>query len=210
MSYITVCDFDGTITVEDSLYNFLKNYAKPSWLDVEKMWMDKKIGSKECLKRQFELVEGLNEELIENYTDSVKIDPYFKDFIKKCNNNLIIVSDGIDYFINKILQKNDIKGIEIISNHGEFISNKFEITYPNQYRECINNSGTCKCKIILDLKKKYEKVVYIGDGVSDFCVAQHADILFAKSSLLAYCKERHINCIEYENFEGVIKYDYGN
>ena len=32
------------------------------------------------------------------------------------------------------------------------------------------------------MKEKYEKVIYIGDGVSDFCVADKADFLYAKSS----------------------------
>ncbi|MBR1617047.1 MtnX-like HAD-IB family phosphatase [bacterium] len=207
---IIVCDFDGTITKEDSLYNFFKEYAKPYWLEIEKMWQDGKIGSRECLKKQFDLIENLTPELIEEYTDKIEIDDYFKEFNElrlKCNKNLIIVSDGVDYFINKILQKNDIKGIEIVSNHAEFINGKFTISFPNGFQDCQTNSGTCKCKIVKDLKSKYKKVVYIGDGASDFCVATCADLLFAKSSLLTYCKNKDINCIEYQNFKGVI--DHG-
>ena len=117
MRHIIVSDFDGTITKVDTLYDFLKRYAQSSWLEIERMWIEGKIGSKECLKKEFELVENLNQDLIDNYLDIVEIDPYFIEFnnyrIKK-NLDFIIVSDGIDYFINKVLEKNKIRDIKVI------------------------------------------------------------------------------------------------
>ena len=55
----------------------------------------------------------------------------------------------------------------------------------------------------MNLKKEYDKVIYIGDGVSDFCVANKADILYAKSKLSDYCKNKGINYIPYETFKDV-------
>ena len=80
---IIVSDFDGTITLEDSLYKFFQTYAKDTWLDVERMWCQGVIGSKECLEREFELVENLDKELIDEYISTLEIDPYFIAFIKK-------------------------------------------------------------------------------------------------------------------------------
>jgi 2-hydroxy-3-keto-5-methylthiopentenyl-1-phosphate phosphatase len=36
------------------------------------------------------------------------------------------------------------------------------------------------------------RIVYIGDGVSDFCPAEHADIIFAKKELAAYCNRQRL------------------
>jgi len=209
---VIVSDFDGTITRKDSLYNFFKEYANEKWLEIEKLWVDKKIGSKECLKKQFELVDNLNYQLIDKYINTVELDIYFKEFnelrIKK-NIDLIIVSDGIDYFIYKILQKSNIKDIKVISNHLEFENEKVKLSFPNSNEFCINNSATCKCHAVSSLRNKYQNIIYIGDGTSDFCISENLkqnDILFAKGSLLKHCKDKHINCIEYQNFKNIINY----
>ena len=206
MTKIIVSDFDGTITKVDCLYNFFKKYAKENWLEVEQLWTEGKIGSKECLIREFALVENLTPELIEKHLETVELDSDFKEFNElrlKKDVKLVIVSDGVDYFIKKILQKNGIKNIEIISNHGEFINKEFKMSYPNQNPDCKNNSGTCKCKIVNNLKQKYDEIIYIGDGVSDFCVANKADKLFAKASLLKYCQKNNIKHIEFKTFKDV-------
>ncbi len=205
MENIVVCDFDGTITKVDTLYDFFKTHAKSAWLEIERMWVEGKIGSKEYLRKEFELVEDLNKEIIDKYLDTVQLDSYFCEFNKlriKKNIDLIVVSDGVDYFINKVFEKNIIKDIEVISNHGEFTNGRFELSFPNQNSNCINKSGTCKCRIIQELKKKYN-VIYVGDGHSDFCVADKADILYAKSHLLNYAKEKNIQCKEFKDFSNI-------
>ena len=207
---IIVSDFDGTITQKDSLYYFFKEYAKESWLEIERMWVEKKISSKECLKKQFELVDNLSAELVEEYLNKVKIDDYFKEFNqyrKSKGIDFVIVSDGVDYFINKILEKNELEDIKIISNHFELNNKKFNLTFPNASKSCINNSATCKCKAVEALRKKYDSIIYIGDGTSDFCLSQHLkenDTLFAKGSLYKFCKEKKISCVEFKNFRDIL------
>ncbi len=204
MKTIIVSDFDGTVTKKDSLYDFFETYAETSWLEVEKKWVDNKIGSMECLEQEFELVKGLDEKLIDEYTSTIELDSYFKDFISKNDFDFVIVSDGIDYFINKILEKNNIETIKIISNHAEFIDKKFTLSFPNKNLKCKNGSGTCKCAVVRDLRQNYDRIIYIGDGQSDFCVADKADILFAKGSLLNYCRENNIKHREFKNFKDII------
>ena len=201
-----LCDFDGTISKKDAIYYFFKTYCLDGWQDVEQLWIDKKIDSKECLKREFELVPNLNQTLIDNYLETIEIDESFKDFYEFCNNNdtdIFIVSDGINYFIEKILDNHGIKGIKVFSNHAEFVKGKYEFSYPNESRNCVNNLGTCKCNVLNNMKKLYEKTVYVGDGVSDYCVADKADILFAKTSLIDYCEQNGIKYIGYNTFEDI-------
>jgi len=205
---IIVSDFDGTITKGDSLYNFFDKFASSEWLDVEDLWTKGKISSKECLIKEFELVKGLSEKLIEDYTKTIEIDEDFFDFIeltKKENADFIVVSDGIDYFINKILKNNNINNIKLITNHAEFINGKFTLSFPNGFVGCDNDSGTCKCKVVSDLKKTHDKIYYIGDGASDFCVSEKVDYLFAKSSLKKHCLEKNIKFKPFETFGDIAK-----
>ena len=199
-------DFDGTITKKDGLYSFISKYAQNNWEEIEQMWANGKIDSKTCLIKEFELVPNLSEKLISDFVKTVEIDEYFIDFYKNLrqkNIDFFIVSDGIDYFINQILKKYNLDDIKIISNHGEFFNKNFVITFPNDYKGCKNNAGTCKCKVLSDLKKRYQEIIYVGDGVSDYCVADKADILYAKLRLFEYCKKNEILCIKYETFNDI-------
>lgn len=204
---IIASDFDGTITLIDSLFNFFETYALKEWKDVEELWENKIIGSKECLEKEFALVPNLSEELIEEYTKTIKVDPYFEDFFaftKRIGIDFVVVSDGVDYFINKIFKNAGVSNVKIFSNHGEFINGKLVLSYPNTNPLCKKNSGTCKCSIISNLKKKYDRVYYVGDGTSDFCVADKVNKVYAKTKLANYCRENNIDYVEFENFKNLI------
>jgi 2-hydroxy-3-keto-5-methylthiopentenyl-1-phosphate phosphatase len=56
-----------------------------------------------------------------------------------------------------------------------------------------------------DGQSKTMKIV-IGDGRSDFCWANEADLVFAKSQLLEYCKEKRLHYMALEDFSGVANY----
>ena len=207
---IIVSDFDGTITKQDTLSTFLKTYADVEWLELEAMWERGDIGSAECLTKQFNLVPNISPEMIEEFLDTIQIDEHFKEYNEirlKNNIDFVILSDSIDYFIKKILQKSNIKNVEVISNHGEFQNGEFIITYPNKNPLCKKVSGTCKCNTVKNLRTKYKQIYYVGDGTSDICVADKADYLFAKSTLLNYCRKEEIRCIEYKTYKEVVNYD---
>jgi 2-hydroxy-3-keto-5-methylthiopentenyl-1-phosphate phosphatase len=55
--------------------------------------------------------------------------------------------------------------------------------------DCRSGSGTCKCAVAKETKRR---TLMIGDGRSDFCVAQTADFVFAKDKLLVHCREHGI------------------
>jgi 2-hydroxy-3-keto-5-methylthiopentenyl-1-phosphate phosphatase len=45
--------------------------------------------------------------------------------------------------------------------------------------------------------------VLIGDGRSDFCAAQWADLVFARDALREHCAAERIPCIPFESFAAV-------
>lgn len=207
---IVICDFDGTITKRDSLDLFLNKYADEKWKDYEKLWFEGKIGSRECIRKQFDLITGMDNEELDNFLRSVEVDDYFSEFYTKAkaqNIRVVIVSDGFDLFIKNILKNYGIDDIEIYTNHLEFKSGNFLMEFPNISNSCKKHSGTCKCKIVNDFKNQYKTLFYIGDGISDFCVSDKADCLFAKRRLLDYCKKNSIDFVEYNTFYEVMNND---
>jgi 2-hydroxy-3-keto-5-methylthiopentenyl-1-phosphate phosphatase len=48
-----------------------------------------------------------------------------------------------------------------------------------------------------------ERLVYLGDGISDRCAAQMADLVFARDGLAEYLLERRVPFVPFADFVGV-------
>ncbi len=203
------CDFDGTITTEDTLGKFFPKFATPDWVEWENRWLREEIGSRECLDGQIKCVPNLAEGEFNEFIKSIEIDKYFKEFIEYLEENEIdfyIVSDGFDLFIRSILENNGLGHIKFFSNTLTKTTGGFVMDFPNTSQSCKRGSGTCKCNVINRLIDPQKKLIYIGDGISDFCAARNADIVFAKRDLLRHCQKNNLqNYIEFQSFEDVIK-----
>lgn len=203
---IIFCDFDGTITKEDTIDMLLTTFASDKWLKIEEMWEQGLIGSRECLEKQMECIEFFSEEMLDNFINHTVIDESFIPFLEKVKQlrlSLYIVSDGFDLLINKILNKYNITGIKVFSNRLLLIDNKFKTFFPYYDSDCEAKSGLCKCNIVKNLGLN-RKIIYIGDGRSDLCGSKHADILFAKNKLAAYCKNINRQFVYFNNFEQIL------
>lgn len=205
-------DFDGTITKEDTLNKFLSVYADKKWLEVEDRWIEGEIGSKECIEEQMKLFPDMTRKIMEDFVDSIEIDETFVPFyeyIKSENIDFYIVSDGFDLFIERILARYDIKDVKIFSNKLHFNNKKytFETAFPHCHHGCKRQSGVCKCNVVESNRIVTKSLIYAGDGMSDFCVSNKVDILFAKGSLLEYCKNtKNDNLIGFESFNEIKDY----
>jgi 2-hydroxy-3-keto-5-methylthiopentenyl-1-phosphate phosphatase len=211
---IIVSDFDGTITQCDVVDEFLDNFADKKWLDIEKEWIDGRISSKECLEKQLNCVKKVSIKDLSNFLFSVKLDPYFKDFVDRAERNrckIYIISDGFDFFIKEILYLNNIFNIEIFANKVTYQNERLKIIFPLYSDKCKVSSGICKCNIYNKLKSyhKNKTFVYIGDGKSDFCIAENlpdTDILFAKNKLAKHLSKCSRDYVIYNNFKEINYY----
>lgn len=204
MSILTTiyCDFDGTISKDDSVNKFLSLYADEKWLEVESLWQEQKMSSKECLEKQVALLPKMDQKTFNDYVNAIEIDDYFVEFyeyLKNKNIELVILSDGFDLFIKRTLEKYGLSGIKYYANKLFYKDNKFSISFNNYNPNCKILSGSCKCS-----KVKDKNFYYIGDGLSDMCIAQKAQKLFAKNNLKKYCEDNAIKHIPFSSFEDIL------
>lgn len=194
------CDFDGTITVGDTVDYLLETLASKEWKDIEDQWERGEIGSRECMSRQIPLIQG-GWAAIEHALASVRVDKSFATFVAWCRQRkipLTIVSDGLDKVIKHILKREGIKVDNIVSNHLVAWDGTLALEFPVRSHRFVCASGHCKCQI-LDQAPHGTKIV-IGDGRSDFCWSHNADMLFAKDKLLKYSNEKNLDALSYESF----------
>ncbi|SDS74583.1 MtnX-like HAD-IB family phosphatase [Pseudomonas fuscovaginae UPB0736] len=199
MHWHIVCDFDGTISRTDAIDNILERFADPSWEAIEQEWLDGHIGSRECLSRQLALVKATPAQLLA-YFDTIDIDPDFPDFVDHVTSlgaTIEVVSDGIEQGIARILSRNYVTLIPILANRLRQVDQtSWRIDFPYSSDACRAASGNCKCKST----PKGKRVLVIGDGQSDMCVASTADFVFAKDRLADHCERNGIPHKRFESF----------
>src|SRR3954466_4234943 len=76
-------DFDGTIASVDTTDLMLERFAAPAWRDIEDDWKAGRIGSRECMVRQIDLVRASPSEM-DDFVAGIEIDPNFPAFAKLC------------------------------------------------------------------------------------------------------------------------------
>jgi len=199
MHWHIVCDFDGTITRSDVIDNILQRFADPVWEDIEAQWLAGDIGSRECLSRQLSLVRATPAQLLA-YFDTVEIDPDFPDFVdlvRERGATIEVVSDGIEQGIARILSRNYCTLLPILANRlRQTGQDSWRIDFPYSSDACRAASGNCKCKSTpID-----RRVLVIGDGQSDMCVASSADFVFAKGRLAEHCEREGIPYALFDSF----------
>jgi 2-hydroxy-3-keto-5-methylthiopentenyl-1-phosphate phosphatase len=117
---------------------------------------------------------------------------------------MLVVSDGIDYAVKNVLAGNGHGNIPVIANRlrfkGEF---GYRLDFPYSADGC--KSGVCKCDVA---KALGGKILLIGDGLSDICLAEKASFVLAKrgKSLHRHCEENTILHAVYDDFFDVLNY----
>lgn len=200
-------DFDGTITnldIGDKLFIDFGEFEP--WhsmlvngeIDIRTYWHKLTAG----------LDKNLTYDDIARYALTFDIDPYFKRFADYCREqgyNLRIVSDGFDAYIKPIMHKLNLDYIPLSINKLIKTESGFIPEFPGASESCECLSASCKRNAILVNSAPDDIIVFIGDGYSDFCAAEHSDIVFAKKFLAAYCNEHRIPHYPWSNFFDVLR-----
>ncbi|NCT68377.1 MAG: MtnX-like HAD-IB family phosphatase [Rhodanobacteraceae bacterium] len=202
MSQWTIlCDFDGTISVEDITDSLLERFGQPGWQEIEQAWKRGEIGSHDCMAQQVALLDASREEL-DAHLDSMSIDRAFVHFAAAAREHgvpLAIVSDGLDYAIRRILGHYGLADLPIIANRLQASGERgWQLDFPYGSPGC--RSGNCKCSCAARVRGEHPRVLLIGDGASDFCVAGEVDLVFAKHRLIEHCRSAGIPYVPITSF----------
>ena len=208
MKRLVLCDFDGTISTQDMGYVLLNRFSCGDWETIDREFCEGKIGSKEAYIRIAEIIRGSRDDLLNFVGSHSSIDPDFPAFYRYCRQSgmdVRIVSDGLDFYIHTVLEAHHLQAIPYYANHTSFPDGHgIAISFPYDNEEC-GRCGTCKKRLIQLLRKEFDRVLYIGNGLSDRCAAREADFVFAKDPLYTYCIDQAIPCHFFQDFGEILK-----
>ncbi|MBO8168659.1 MAG: MtnX-like HAD-IB family phosphatase [Thermoanaerobacteraceae bacterium] len=198
-------DFDGTITRNDVCETLVTTFAGDGWQEINRRWEQKELSTVECARQTFKLFTTSDPQEIRKILDNIQLDASFKDFVSYCKSHgfpIYILSDGYDFYIDYLLEK---EGIELPYYANKLIfSPEMDIEAPYQSADC-DLCGVCKTKLMQQLQKAGQVSVYIGDGYSDFCPAKHADYVFAKKTLYRHCTATGREVFQFATFSDVLQ-----
>jgi len=201
-----LCDFDGTVAQEDVGNLLFRTFSgNGGSMEIVERWRRGEISSRECLEREAELVR-VNEQALDRFVTARHLDPYFKDFhdfATKRGMEVVIMSDGLDYYIESLLVKHGLGEIEFFANRMKLDGDRVSVEFPYfGLLEC-TDCGCCKTHHLFRYREKGYFIIYVGDGLSDRCPCETADLVFAKGALQQFCREKGIDHIEFRNFRDV-------
>ena len=114
------------------------------------------------------------------------------------------MSNGLDFYIEHILKGLGLNDVEFHAARTVFNPKGLEVAY-------INHEG----KVMMDgFKDTYTRlfcdegyrVVYAGDGHSDFAAASLAQKVFAIDGLLAHCQQVNFPCTTFSKLTEIAEY----
>lgn len=206
MKYAILFDFDDTITTINVLDTLYEMFGGPSTRYHMERWRLGEISTMEELDQIFDTVKSTREEM-EAFLRTVELDPGFKALLAFCQEldyPFAIVSDGLRWYIDFILNSHGVEGIKVYAGEIIFLEKGFRFEFP-WYDPAFPLRSTAKPTIVKDYQSQGYEVVFVGDGLSDVEAAEVADVVYAKDVLLREARERGIGFREFEELQDVYR-----
>jgi 2-hydroxy-3-keto-5-methylthiopentenyl-1-phosphate phosphatase len=206
MTTVVQCDFDGTVTEQDTSFFLLDTFAQGDWRRLLQDYKAHRISVGEFNTRAFAMVKADRPTLLGALKGEVKVRAGFHELVNYCREKgfrLVIVSNGLDFYIKAVLKGLALKNIEMHAAQASFHPEGIEVHYVGPDGQRLDD-GVKEAYTQSFLKLGY-RVIYVGNGDSDIAPAKYAHHIFATGELLAYCRENNLDCKPFENFIDVVR-----
>ena len=201
---IIQCDFDGTIIRNNLSVLIREHFAPDAWRAIETDYLEGRITVEESNRRQFALIKEPKGRLQEFVRCHIDVRQGFPEFTADCEakgNQLVIVSSGLDFYIEVVLSELGMSDIEMYCGKTEFSEKGIMVSYHNHNGNIIEHSF--KTGKLNWLKGRDKSIIYIGDGLSDLAAVHNADYVFATGHLATLLKEEHVSWSYFTDFNDI-------
>ena len=202
---IIQCDFDGTITRNNVGILLRENFARGNWQRIYSDYLHGHLTVEQSNKLQFALIKEPKEKLQEFVRQHIEIRPGFFEFVKYCRDTstpLVIVSSGLDFYIETVLRGMGMPDLELYCGQTSFCKDGIIVYYYDPEGNSISEGF--KKKYLTWLKQRNSHIIYMGDGLSDLEAARCADHIFATGHLLRLLRDEKRPCTIFSDFYNLL------
>ena len=203
-----MCDFDDTIVTPDTGMVILDKFADGDWQTLDKLYNSNEMALEEVMRRQFSMVRATKNSMIEEVEKSVSFRPGFAELVEACGQrklSIVVASYGLDFCIEHLLKEAGLRReVKVYAPRTRLDHHRIGLVFP---RLRLKGSINLKHDLVRQYKQTGRKVVYVGDGTSDFPAVKAADVRFAiRGSILAgLCKRDKIQHSQIVSFDSVMR-----
>ncbi len=208
--WAVVSDFDGTITLLDTNALLFSRLGKRANQEIEEKFKRGELGTREAMQLHFEQLRITQAEFLAFLERNISLDPFFGDFVRvlqEKNIPLVIVSAGFSNTIHYLFNREGIPDYACIrANKLHFAGERVEVEFFRPPFLCSRGGkgcGHCKVESVAELRSRGRKVLFIGDGLTDCCAAEKADLVLAKDELERHCEEWGLPYYRFTDFSQV-------
>ncbi|MBW2053255.1 MAG: HAD-IB family phosphatase, partial [Deltaproteobacteria bacterium] len=197
MKRIIFCDFDGTITVDETFVNMLKQFTPEMYKKLVPEMYTLRVTLKDGVRR---LLESIPSRRYPEILDNVRSKPIrpgfveFLDFLEDKDVPFVLVSGGLRGMIETVLgplvERFQAVYAADLDTSGKYL----------QVRSEYEGETEVVSKVKVMAKYNPEESIAIGDGVTDLNMAMNASLVFARDNLTKYLDERQKPYIRWDTF----------
>jgi 2-hydroxy-3-keto-5-methylthiopentenyl-1-phosphate phosphatase len=197
---IVFCDFDGTITAQETFVAAMKHYAPELSAELNPKMYAREITLREGVRRILESIPSSAYLEIIEWVAAQPQRPGFPEFVAFLQLHeipFIVITGGLQEMVKSALKPllhhvHAIYGVEVNTQ-----SSHFQISSPAE--------GKTELVSKVDIMGRHpaQETVAIGDSVTDLSMAQAGDVVFARDRLAQYLDEYNIAYSPWTDFHDI-------
>lgn len=202
-----VCDFDGTITMEDTATGLLDMFGPPGWRFWEEEYLAGRVTDQESVIGAFATLSMPIPRLVEWVLENAQVRPGAPEFFAWFRSRgvpITVASNGLDFYITPFLAAHRLEISELLAGRGAEADDRICVSYEHLRDLAYPEEQDLKRLAVKRMKDRGLTVVYIGDGSPDYPAAAIADIIFARRRLLDLCQADGVPCYPFEVFADIL------
>jgi len=206
---LIICDFDGTVTASDTNSALARRFAPERYAGLEGKLASRELTLREVLTAEFEGITAGVDAVVEEAL-RIPFRPGFERLLDVADARgwqVVLLSSGFRELIEPMLERGGVAGrIPLLANSITLDERGGSIAW-RPLPDCELCGEPCKRHDVARLRSAYAPdapVVFVGDGLSDRCGAETADIVFARDSLARYLDDRGLPFRGWNDFEEVV------
>ena len=203
---IIQCDFDGTIATANVSLLIREEFTTGGWRTIDADYMQGKLTVEVSNQLQFTMLKEPRDKLVAFARKHTEVREGFPEFVQYCRDNhigFVIVSSGLDFYIQAVLEQIGAPNLELHCARTTFGRDGIAVTYFGPDGNIVEKGF--KRRYLDWLKQRSGTIAYIGDGLSDLEPAGAADYVFATGSLPTLLEANSISHHTFSSFHDILQ-----
>lgn len=201
---LIACDFDGTITRRDTLHLIVEAFGQGGlWQAIEPRLRRGEVTLEQAMEEEFATVRATPSQVRDLVLRDAGLRRGFPELVAwahEAGHRLVVFSSGFRSVIRAALEHWGLGSLEVVSHEAVFTEEGCRLVWSDRGDACAECGRRCKR---FDLRARLhpgERLVYVGDGISDRCGARMADLVFARADLARDLAGDGLPFVHFEDF----------